>query len=217
MRTVIAASSAGTAFEWYDFFVFGTLAPTIAKNFFASLDQTAGLLAALGLFGAGFFFRPIGALIFGRVGDRIGRKGAFLVTVTMMGAATFAIGLLPTYAQAGPIAPVLLILLRIIQGTALGGEYGGAAIFVAEHAPPGRRGAMTGWIQTSAAFGLVGALGVIFALRTVMGEARFTDAGWAGGWRLPFLLSAGLLAISIWMRLKLTESPAFARLKAAVK
>ena len=215
MRTVIAASSAGTAFEWYDFFVFGTLAPTIAKNFFASLDQTAGLLAALGLFGAGFFFRPVGALIFGRVGDRIGRKGAFLVTVTMMGAATFAIGLLPTYAQAGPIAPVLLILMRIIQGTALGGEYGGAAIFVAEHAPPGRRGATTGWIQTSAAFGLVGALGVIFVVRTVMGEARFTDAGWAGGWRLPFLLSAGLLAISIWMRLKLTESPAFARLKAA--
>ncbi|MEP6967873.1 MAG: MFS transporter [Pseudomonadota bacterium] len=215
MRTVIAASSAGTAFEWYDFFVFGTLAPTIAKNFFSALDPTSGLLAALALFGAGFFFRPLGALIFGRVGDRIGRKGAFLVTVTMMGAATFAIGLLPTYAQAGPIAPVLLILMRIIQGTALGGEYGGAAIFVAEHAPAGRRGAMTGWIQTSAAFGLVGALGVIFAARTLMGEARFTDAGWAGGWRLPFLLSAGLLAISLWIRLKLTESPAFARLKAA--
>ncbi|MBA3810366.1 MAG: MFS transporter, partial [Caulobacteraceae bacterium] len=215
MRTVIAASSAGTAFEWYDFFVFGTLAPTIAKNFFSALDPTSGLLAALALFGAGFFFRPLGALIFGRVGDRIGRKGAFLVTVTMMGAATFAIGLLPTYAQAGPIAPVLLIAMRIIQGTALGGEYGGAAIFVAEHAPAGRRGAMTGWIQTSAAFGLVGALGVIFAARALMGEARFTDGGWTGGWRLPFLLSAGLLAISIWIRLKLTESPAFARLKAA--
>ncbi len=215
MRAVIVASAAGTTFEWYDFFVFGALAPVIAKNFFAELDATSGLLAALALFGTGFFFRPIGALIFGRIGDRVGRKGAFLVTVSMMGAATFAIGLLPTYAQAGPISPLLLILMRVIQGTALGGEYGGAAIYVAEHAPADKRGAMTGWIQTSAAFGLVGALAVILATRTVMGEARFTDAGWGGGWRVPFLLSAGLLAISIWMRLKLTESPAFARLKAA--
>lgn len=215
MMTVVAASSAGTAFEWYDFFVFGTLTAVIAKNFFAALDETAGLLAALALFGAGFFFRPIGALIFGRIGDRIGRKGAFLITVTMMGGATFAIGLLPTYAQAGPIAPLLLILMRIIQGTALGGEYGGAAIYVAEHAAHNKRGAMTGWIQTSASFGLGGALLVIFAAQNMMGKDAFESAGWTGGWRIPFLFSAGLLAISIFMRLKLTESPAFAALKAA--
>ncbi|MGI8840053.1 MAG: MFS transporter [Caulobacteraceae bacterium] len=215
MRTIVAASALGTTFEWYDFFVFGTLTPVIARNFFTALDSTAGLLAALALFGTGFCFRPIGALIFGRVGDRVGRKGAFLITVTLMGAATVAIGLLPTYAQAGPLAPILLIAMRIVQGTALGGEYGGAAIFVAEHAPPGRRGAMTAWIQTSAALGLIGALAVIFALRTSLGEARFEGAGWLGGWRVPFLVSAGLLAVSIWMRLKLTESPAFAALKAA--
>src|SRR5258705_3134610 len=215
MRTVVAALSAGTEFEWYDFFVFGTFTAVIAKNFFAALDETAGLLAALALFGAGFFFRPIGALIFGHLGDRIGRKGAFLITVTMMGGATFAIGLLPTYAQAGPIAPLLLILMRIIQGTALGGEYGGAAIYVAEHAPSNKRGAMTGWIQTSAPFGLGGALLVILVTQNLMGKEAFEDAGWTGGWRIPFLLSACLLAISIFMRLKLTESPAFAALKAA--
>ncbi len=215
MTTVIAASSLGTTFEWYDFFVFGALTPVIAKNFFTALDPTSGLLAALALFGAGFFFRPIGALIFGRIGDRVGRKGAFLITVTMMGGATCAIGLLPTFAQAGPIAPLLLIVMRIIQGTALGGEYGGAAVYVAEHARPGRRGWATSWIQASAAFGLVGALAAIFLTRTAMGEARFTDGGWTGGWRLPFLFSAGLLAISIWMRLKLTESPAFQALKDA--
>ena len=214
MRTVVAASTLGTTFEWYDFFVFGALTPIIAKNFFTALDSTSGLLAALGLFGAGFFFRPIGALIFGRVGDEIGRKGAFLITVTMMGAATVAIGFLPTYAQAGPAAPLLLIAMRIIQGTALGGQYGGAAIFVAEHSPPARRGLMTGWIQTSAALGLLGALTVIVLARSSLGEARFADPGWLGGWRLPFLLSAVLLIASIWMRLKLTESPAFARLKA---
>jgi len=214
ITTVIVASAAGTAFEWYDFFVFGALTPVIARNFFSALDATAGLLAALALFGAGFFFRPIGALIFGRLGDRVGRKAAFLITVTMMGGATFAIGLLPTYAQVGPFAPILLILMRIIQGTALGGEYGGAAIYVAEHAPPDRRGAYTSWVQSSAAFGLVGALGAILLARTMMGEARFTDGGWTGGWRIPFLLSAALLAISIWIRLKLTESPAFAALKA---
>ena len=215
MLTVVAASSAGTAFEWYDFFVFGTLTPTIAKNFFTALDPTAGLLSALALFGAGFFFRPIGALIFGRIGDRVGRKGAFLITVSMMGAATFAIGLLPTYSQIGPLAPVLLILMRIIQGTALGGEYGGAAIYVAEHSPPGRRGFMTGWVQAAAAFGLIGALGVILLTRTIMGDVNFSDAVWTGGWRLPVLVSAGLLAISIWMRLKLSESPAFKALEAA--
>ncbi len=215
MTTVIAACAAGTAFEWYDFFVFGTLTPVIAKNFFSALDATAGLLAALALFGAGFFFRPIGALIFGRIGDRAGRKGAFLITVSMMGIATFAIGLLPTYAQAGPIAPILLILMRIIQGTALGGEYGGAVIYVAEHAAPNRRGLSTAWVQSSAAFGLVGALGVILLARSTLGEARFIDSGWMAGWRVPFLVSAALLAISIWMRLKLSESPAFAALKAA--
>jgi predicted MFS family arabinose efflux permease len=211
MRTVVLASSAGTAFEWYDFFVFGTLASVIGKNFFAELGDTAGVLAALGLFGAGFFFRPLGALIFGRIGDKAGRKGAFLITVILMGAATFAIGLLPTYAMAGPIAPLLLILMRIIQGTALGGEYGGAAIYVAEHSPPGKRGAMTGWIQTSAAFGLFGALLVILATRTVLGEDAFV----AWGWRIPFLVSVGLLGVSIWMRLKLSESPSFQKLKDA--
>ena len=188
--------------------------PIIAKNFFSALDATAGLLAALALFGAGFFFRPIGALIFGRIGDRIGRKGAFLITVTLMGGATFAIGLLPTYAQAGPLAPMLLILMRIIQGTALGGEYGGAAIYVAEHARPDRRGYATAWVQASAAFGLVGALGVILAVRSAVGEAAFAGAGWGGGWRAPFLVSAGLLAISIFMRLKLSESPTFAAIQA---
>ena len=211
MRTVVMASSAGTAFEWYDFFVFGTLASVIGKNFFAELGDTAGVLAALGLFGAGFFFRPLGALIFGRIGDKTGRKGAFLITVILMGAATFAIGLLPTYAMAGPLAPLLLILMRIIQGTALGGEYGGAAIYVAEHSPPGKRGAMTGWIQTSAAFGLFGALLVILAARTILGEEAFV----AWGWRIPFLVSVGLLGVSIWMRLKLSESPSFQKLKDA--
>ncbi|MCC7268906.1 MAG: MFS transporter [Caulobacteraceae bacterium] len=214
-RTVVVASSAGTAFEWYDFFVFGTLAAVISKNFFSALDETAGLLAALALFGAGFFFRPIGALIFGRLGDMVGRKAAFLITVSLMGGATFAIGLLPTYEQAGIIAPILLVLMRIIQGTALGGEYGGAAIYVAEHAPADKRGYLTGWIQTSAAFGLVGALVVIWVTRTIMGEAAFTAHGWLGGWRIPFLLSSGLLAISIFMRLKLSESPSFQKLKDA--
>lgn len=211
MRTVVAASSAGTAFEWYDFFIFGTLATVISKTFFSSLNDTAAFIAALALFGAGFAFRPLGALIFGWLGDRAGRKAAFLITVTLMGGATFAIGLLPTYAQAGPIAPILLILMRIIQGTALGGEYGGAAIYVAEHAPNDKRGGMTGWIQVSAALGLIGALVVVLVTRTILGEDAF--AAW--GWRIPFLVSAGLLAISIWMRLKLSESPTFKALKEA--
>ena len=209
MTTVVAASSAGTAFEWYDFFIFGSLAGIISQVFFTGLNETAALIAALALFGTGFAFRPLGALIFGRMGDKVGRKAAFLITVTMMGGATFAIGLLPTYGQAGIIAPILLIVLRILQGTALGGEYGGAAIYVAEHSPPNRRGLMTGWIQTSAALGLLGALGVILATRTLIGEAAFKE--W--GWRVPFLLSAGLLAISIFMRMKLSESPSFQKLK----
>lgn len=209
MTTVVAASSAGTAFEWYDFFIFGSLAGIISQVFFTGLNETAALIAALALFGTGFAFRPLGALIFGRMGDKVGRKAAFLITVTMMGGATFAIGLLPTYGQAGIIAPILLIVLRILQGTALGGEYGGAAIYVAEHAPANRRGLMTGWIQTSAALGLLGALGVILATRTLIGEEAFK----AWGWRVPFLLSAGLLAISIFMRMKLSESPSFQKLK----
>jgi len=215
MRTVVAASAAGTAFEWYDFFIFGSLQAIIAKTFFAQLDPIAGQIAALALFGVGFAFRPLGALIFGRVGDILGRKAAFLICVSMMGGATFAIGLLPSYQQVGPVAPLLLIALRIAQGTALGGQYGGAAIYVAEHAPVDRRGYMTGWVQTSAAFGLVAALTVIFLTRRAVGEAAFSSPGWTGGWRIPFFVSAGLVAISIWMRSRLSESPAFQRMKAA--
>src|SRR3954467_8976973 len=209
MARVIIASSAGTAFEWYDFFIFGSLAPVISKVFFAGLDPTPALIAALGLFAAGFAFRPLGALIFGVVGDRLGRKGAFLVPVSLMGAATFLIGFLPTYAQAGSLGPTLLIVLRILQGIALGGEYGGAAIYVAEHAPNDKRGASTGWIQASASFGLLAALLVIVATRTSVGE----DAFLAWAWRVPFLFSVVLLAISVWMRAKLAESPEFARLR----
>ena len=209
MKRVVAASSAGTAFEWYDFFIFGSLATTIQKVFFAGLDPTAGLIAALGLFAAGFAFRPLGALIFGVIGDLLGRKGAFLATVSLMGGATFAIGLLPTYETAGIISPILLILLRICQGIALGGEYGGAAIYVAEHAPNHRRGALTGWIQVTASIGLIAGLLIILGTRTAVGEAAFLD--W--GWRVPFLVSIILLGISIWMRIKLSESPAFAKLK----
>src|SRR4051794_12751873 len=209
MARVIIASSAGTAFEWYDFFIFGSLAPVISKVFFAGLEPTQALIAALALFAAAFAFRPLGALIFGVVGDRLGRKGAFLVTVSLMGGATFLIGLLPTYAQMGSTGSVLLIILRILQGIALGGEYGGAAIYVAEHAPREKRGASTGWIQSSASFGLLAALLVILATRTWIGEDAF--AAW--GWRVPFLLSVVLLAISVWMRAKLAESPEFAKLQ----
>ena len=209
MARVVIASSTGTAFEWYDFFIFGSLAPVISKVFFAGLDPTPALIAALALFAAGFAFRPLGALIFGVVGDRLGRKGAFLITVSLMGLSTFLIGFLPTYAQAGTLAPTLLILLRILQGVALGGEYGGAAIYVAEHAPNRKRGAATGWIQSSASFGLLAALLVIVATRNAIGEDAF--ALW--GWRVPFLVSAVLLAVSVWMRAKLAESPHFAKLQ----
>jgi MFS family permease len=209
MARVVIASSAGTAFEWYDFFIFGSLAPVISKVFFAGLDPTPALIAALALFAAGFAFRPLGALIFGVVGDRLGRKGAFLITVSLMGGATFLIGFLPTYAQAGSLGPILLIVLRILQGIALGGEYGGAAIYVAEHAPNKKRGAATGWIQSSASFGLLTALLVIVATRDAVGEDAFS----LWGWRIPFLMSVVLLAISVWMRAKLTESPHFAKLK----
>ena len=209
MARVVIASSAGTAFEWYDFFIFGSLAPVISRVFFAGLDPTPALIAALALFAAGFAFRPLGALIFGVIGDRLGRKGAFLITVSLMGGATFLIGLLPTYAQVGTLGPALLIILRILQGIALGGEYGGAAIYVAEHAPHQKRGAATGWIQSSASFGLLAALLVIVATRTSIGEYAFT----AWGWRVPFLVSVVLLAISLWMRAKLAESPEFARIR----
>ncbi|MDQ3077953.1 MAG: MFS transporter [Pseudomonadota bacterium] len=209
MARVVTASSAGTAFEWYDFFIFGSLTPIIAKVFLTGLEPTSALIAALALFAVGFAFRPLGAIIFGVMGDRVGRKATFLTTVSLMGGATFAIGLLPTYAQAGIVAPILLVFLRICQGTALGGEYGGAAIYVAEHADNGTRGAATGWIQSSASFGLLAALLVILATRTVLGEEAF--AAW--GWRVPFLLSVVLLAISVWMRVKLSESPAFAKLR----
>jgi MFS family permease len=213
MTRVVIASSAGTAFEWYDFFIFGSLAPVIGKAFFSALDPTPALIAALGLFAAGFAFRPLGALIFGIVGDRVGRKGAFLATVSLMGGATFFIGLLPTYAQAGALAPALLIILRILQGVALGGEYGGAAIYVAEHSTPEARGAATGWIQSTASFGLLAAMAIIFGSRTLLGEDSFGT--W--GWRIPFLVSVVLLAISLWMRLKLSESPEFAKLVAEEK
>ena len=210
MARVVTASSAGTAFEWYDFFIFGSLTPVIAKVFLAGLDPTSALVAALALFAVGFAFRPLGAIIFGAMGDRVGRKATFLTTVSLMGGATFAIGLLPTYEQVGVLAPVLLVFLRICQGTALGGEYGGAAIYVAEHADNDKRGAATGWIQSSASFGLLAALLIIFATRTWLGEEAFGE--W--GWRIPFLLSVILLAISVWMRMKLSESPAYAKIKA---
>jgi MFS family permease len=210
MRTVILASSAGTAFEWYDFFVYSSLTAVISKRFFGELDETAGMLATLGVFAAGLLFRPVGALIFGRLGDRFGRKGTFLATVILMGGATFAIGFLPDSSVLGGTASALLVGLRIIQGMAVGGEYGGAAIYVAEHAQADRRGATTAWIQSSAAFGLVGALGLVLATRNIIGEEAMAE--W--GWRVPFLASAFLLAISIWMRLKLDESPEFKRMKA---
>jgi MFS family permease len=213
MRTVVAASSAGTAFEWYDFFIFGSLTQVISKTFFAGLNDTAGYIAALALFGVGFAFRPLGALVFGKIGDQAGRKGAFLATVLLMGGATFAIAFLPTYKQVGIISPILLILMRCVQGFALGGEYGGAAIYVAEHSPSDKRGWSTSWVQTSAAFGLFGALLVILATRWALGKYVGAEAFDAWGWRIPFAVSIGLLAVSVWMRLKLTESPAFAAMK----
>jgi MFS family permease len=214
IRSVVAASAAGTAFEWYDFFVFGSLTQVISKTFFSGLPDAVGYIAALALFGVGFAFRPLGALVFGRIGDRVGRKGAFLVTVMLMGGATVAIGLLPSYAQAGLVSPALLILMRIVQGFALGGEYGGAAIYVAEHAAADSRGRSTSWVQTSAAFGLFAALLVILSTRIVLGRTVGPEAFDAWGWRVPFLFSAGLLAISVVMRLKLSESPTFAAMKA---
>ena len=207
-RMVIFASSLGTVFEWYDFYIYGTLGVFLAKYFFANVPANVGFIFALLAFAAGFAVRPFGALIFGRLGDMIGRKYTFLVTMSLMGVGTFFIGVLPGYASWGITAPVVLIGLRLIQGLALGGEYGGAAIYVAEHAPPGKRGYYTSWIQTTATLGLFMALLLILGIRTAMGEESFGD--W--GWRLPFLLSSILLAVSIWIRLKLQESPLFRRM-----
>lgn len=210
LKTVVGASAAGTAFEWYDFFVFGSLATLIAKHFFADAGETVSYIMALLTFGLGFVVRPLGALVFGWFGDRTGRKTTFLVTITMMGLATVAIGLLPDYGAIGIAAPILLLIMRMLQGFALGGEYGGAAIYVAEHSPREKRGLLTGWIQTTAAMGLIGALAVILITRAIVGTEAFDE--W--GWRIPFLLSALLLAVSLWIRLKLNESPAYQRMEA---
>jgi len=209
MTLVVAASSAGTVFEWYDFFIYGSVAPIIAKHFFAAAGETQGYILALLTFAAGFFARPFGAIVFGRLGDRTGRKRTFLVTITVMGSATFLAGLLPDAKAIGIAAPWLLVLLRVAQGFAIGGEYGGAAIYVAEHATDGRRGSATGWIQLSASIGLILALGIILLVQRVMGEQAF--AAW--GWRIPFLLSAILLGLSLWIRLRLDESPLFQRIR----
>ncbi len=212
-RLVIFASSLGTVFEWYDFYIYGTLGVILAKQFFSGVNPTAGFIFTLLAFAAGFAVRPFGALVFGRVGDIVGRKYTFLITMTLMGLGTFLIGVLPSYANAGIVAPVVLILLRLIQGLALGGEYGGAATYVAEHAPNGKRGYYTSWIQTTATLGLFMALLIILGVRTWMGEEAFGD--W--GWRVPFLLSAILLVVSIWIRMQLEESPVFAKMKAEGK
>ena len=210
-RRVIVASSLGALFEWYDFYLYGALASVLALHFFAAQGEAAALVLTLLAFAAGFVVRPLGALLFGRLGDLIGRKYTFLITLLLMGAATFAVGLLPGAETLGVAAPLALVALRLLQGLAIGGEYGGVVTFVAEHAPPTRRGFYTGWIQTTASLGLLLALLVITGVRSALGEAAFLD--W--GWRVPFLLSFLLLAIGIWVRLSLHESPLFLRLKRA--
>ena len=212
-RKVIFASSLGTVFEWYDFYLYGSLAAIIAKQFFSGLDSGAAFIFALLAFAAGFIVRPFGALVFGRLGDMIGRKYTFLVTIVIMGLSTFIVGLLPSYASIGVAAPVILIALRMLQGLALGGEYGGAATYVAEHAPQNKRGAYTSWIQTTATLGLFLSLTVILGVRTLIGEAAFAD--W--GWRIPFIVSIVLLVVSVYMRLSMNESPAFQKIKAEGK
>ncbi len=212
-KKVIFASSLGTVFEWYDFYLYGSLAAIIAKQFFSGLDEGSAFIFALLAFAAGFIVRPFGAIFFGRLGDMIGRKYTFLVTILIMGVSTFIVGLLPNYASIGVAAPVILIALRMLQGLALGGEYGGAATYVAEHAPHGKRGAFTSWIQTTATLGLFLSLMVILGTRTLIGEEAFAD--W--GWRVPFLVSILLLAVSVYIRLSMNESPAFAKMKAEGK
>ena len=212
-KKVIFASSLGTVFEWYDFYLYGSLAAIIAKQFFSGLDAGSAFIFALLAFAAGFIVRPFGALVFGRLGDMIGRKYTFLVTILIMGVSTFIVGVLPNYASIGVAAPVILICLRLLQGLALGGEYGGAATYVAEHAPAGQRGAYTAWIQTTATLGLFLSLMVILGTRTIIGEEAFAD--W--GWRVPFIVSIALLAISVYIRLSMNESPAFVKMKAEGK
>jgi MFS family permease len=209
IRLVIGASSAGTIFEWYDFFIYGTLAYILKDAFYATDNETLGLLLVWSTFAVGFAFRPLGAILFGFLGDKLGRKYTFLVTVTLMGIATAGVGLIPTVDTIGMAAPIIVIFLRIIQGLALGGEYGGAAIYVAEHAPPEKRGFYTSFIQASVAGGFVLSIIVVLACRALIPEDAF--AAW--GWRVPFLLSIALLAISLWMRLKLSESPVFQAMK----
>ncbi|WP_045836658.1 MFS transporter [Hyphomicrobium sp. 99] len=216
-RKVIFASSLGTVFEWYDFYLYGSLATIIAAQFFSLKDPAGNFIYnestrnifALLAFAAGFIVRPFGAIIFGRIGDLVGRKNTFLVTILIMGLSTFVVGLLPSATSIGIAAPIILIALRLLQGLALGGEYGGAATYVAEHAPTGRRGLYTSWIQTTATLGLFLSLIVILAVRTIVGEDAFKE--W--GWRIPFLVSIVLLGISVWIRLSLSESPAFRRMK----
>ena len=209
-KLIIGASSLGTVFEWYDFYLYGLLATYISKQFFSGVNETTGFILALGAFAAGFAVRPFGALVFGRIGDLVGRKNTFLVTMGIMGLSTFGVGLLPSYASIGIAAPVILVALRILQGLALGGEYGGAATYVAEHAPADRRGLYTSFIQTTATLGLFAALLIVIGIRPFMGEDGFG----AFGWRIPFLVSIVLLAVSMWIRLQLTESPVFLKMKA---
>lgn len=208
-KLVITASSLGTVFEWYDFYLYGLLAVIITAQFFSGVNETTGFILALGAFAAGFAVRPFGALVFGRIGDLVGRKNTFLVTMGLMGLSTFVVGLLPSYASIGVAAPILLVLMRIIQGLALGGEYGGAATYVAEHAPNHKRGLYTSFIQTTATLGLFAALLVVIGTRTLIGEEAFKD--W--GWRIPFLVSIILLAVSMWIRMQLAESPVFLKMK----
>ena len=206
---VIAASSLGTVFEWYDFFLYGLLASVISAQFFSGVNEVTGFIFALAAFAAGFAVRPFGALVFGRLGDLVGRKRTFLITMGIMGGATFAVGLLPNYAKIGVAAPILLLILRLAQGLALGGEYGGAATYVAEHAPAGKRGLFTSWIQMTATLGLFGALLVVIGVRTLVGEEAFKESYW----RIPFLLSVVLLVVSLWIRMQLSESPVFVEMK----
>ena len=210
---IIIASSLGAVFEWYDFYLYGLLATIITAQFFSGVNETTGFIFALAAFAAGFAVRPFGALVFGRIGDVVGRKNTFLVTMAIMGLSTFFVGLLPSYASVGVAAPIALVVLRLLQGLALGGEYGGAATYVAEHAPAHRRGLFTSFIQTTASLGLFAALLIVIGVRTLVGEEAF--AAW--GWRIPFLVSIALLAVSMWIRMQLSESPVFQKMKAEGK